>query len=700
MQRNKRKGPIRLMMSLWLGGCILGLFLASNLSAAQSARSQHTEVSLVSEAAVIAPGQPFTVALRMRMDPEWHTYWKNPGDAGLATRITWKLPRDFSTGPIQWPAPQRIETGGLVSFGYEEEAWLLVEVQPPASLRPGSRVTLSARVEWLECKEICLPGSAELNLSLPVGRTMQKAAALEPSFDSARAALPQRTFTKLRAEDHGSEIVLVLEQASARLVPRAFFFPEQEQLLSYTAPQQLEPAAPGLRLRMRKADNAIHSTTLSGVLRVEGPQGVVYLEVPELPLILTQSASAAGGGEKAGLTLWVLGLGFLGGLILNLMPCVFPVLGIKIMGLVQQAGMSPSTVLRHGLAYTGGVLISFWLLAGMLLLLRAGGAELGWGFQLQNPGFVFTLTSLLLVFGLNMSGVFEVGTSLIGTGARATSAPSWVGSFLSGALATVVATPCAAPFLAPALGAALALPPLPSLLLFTAIALGLASPFLLLSAFPKGVRFLPRPGPWMETLKQGLAFLLYAAAAYLLWVLAGQVEEAAFLAALLSLVVLGAAAWIYGKTSGLHHSSRRRNLGLALAIVLSVGALSYGWPSSSENDAVSWEPWSPLAVQTALEQKRPVYVDFTARWCATCQVNKRVVFGSAEVRKAFRERRVVALKADWTNQDPQITAELARFGRSAVPFNLIYLPGRDEPIILPEVLTPGVVLEALASGTR
>lgn len=677
-------------------GAMVITLLGGNVPAVEAAsvvRSQHTEAALISEVAAIAPGQPFTVALRMRMDPHWHTYWKNPGDSGLPTSIDWTLPPGFSAGPIQWPAPQRIELEGLVSYGYEGEAWLLVDITPPASLRPGTRAVLRARVDWLECKEICMPGTAELELSLPVARETRPEAARAADFAAARAALPQPSFTRLRVEDHGKRIALVLVEASPRLVTRAFFFAAEGQLVDYAGQQQLETHGTGMRLWIPAADNAVRPPLISGVLKVEGAGGVQHIQVTPLPLTPVvggmTDASAAGG------LLWALGFGFLGGLILNLMPCVFPVLGIKIMGLVRQAGEARGVVLRHGLAYTAGVLASFWLLAGLLLALRAGGAELGWGFQLQEPGFVYFLVAVMLVFGLNMSGVFEVGLSLTGTGNAVGSRSSWVGSFLSGVLATVVATPCAAPFLAPALGVALALPPLPSLGLFTAIGLGLASPFLLLSAFPRLVGFLPRPGAWMETLKQGLGFLLYAAAAYLLWVLAGQVDESRLLAALLSLVGLGVAGWIYGRTTGPHFTVVTRRAGAVAALVLAVAALAYGWPRAKGAGEVVWEVWSPAAVHAALQQGRPVYVDFTARWCATCQVNKRVVFGSAEVRRVFRERRVAALKADWTNQDPAITAELARFGRSAVPFNLVYLPGVAEPRVLPEVLTPGLVLEAL-----
>jgi thiol:disulfide interchange protein DsbD len=668
------------------------LSIGTGLQAGSLSRSQHTEAELVSEMAAIAPGQPFTVALRLKMDPHWHTYWKNPGDSGLATTIEWTLPRDFAAGPIQWPSPERLEVGGLVSYAYEGEAWLLVEITPPRSLRPGTQVNLKARVDWLECKEICMPGGADLTLTLPVATTPRRNPAREIDFSRARALLPQALFTAVRIEDEGRQIALVMEQASPRLVPNAFFFPAQEQLIDYAAPQRLVAGATPPRLVMAKAANAVDPAFVSGVLRIEGPAGVQYFEVPPLAPVPSAPEPRAGAPVRGFGT--ILLFGFLGGLILNLMPCVFPVLGLKIMGLVGQAGQSRSRVIHHGLAYTGGVLASFWLLAGLLLALRAGGAELGWGFQLQEPGFVYALAALMLLFGLNMSGVFEVGASLVGTGARASSS-GLGGSFLSGVLATVVATPCAAPFLAPALGAALALPALPSLVLFSAIALGLAAPFLALSAFPEAVRHLPRPGAWMETLKQGLAFLLYAAAAYLVWVLAGQADEARLLAALFSLVLLAVAAWIYGRCQSLAHPPRLRRAGWVTALLLAAAALAFGWPRAASPRELTWEPWSAERVEAALAANRPVYVDFTARWCATCQVNKRVVFGSSQVLKTFRERNVAALKADWTNQDPAITAELARFGRSAVPFNLVYLPGGAEPRVLPEVLTPGVVLDTL-----
>jgi len=388
-----------------------------------------------------------------------------------------------------------------------------------------------------------------------------------------------------------------------------------------------------------------------------------------------------------------LGLALLGGLILNLMPCVFPVLGLKVLGFVEQSGTQRRSVVAHGLMFTAGVLLSFWALAGLLAALRAAGTDLGWGFQLQSPVFVFALTVVMLAFGLNLSGVFEFGVHVTGLGSGLQTKSGPAGSFFAGVLATVVATPCSAPFLAPALGAALALPVTQSFVVFTVIAIGLSAPYLMLSIFPGAVRWLPRPGAWMETFKQLMAFPLYATAAYLVWVLAGQLSEGGLLAALLGLTLVAMAVWIYGRWNAPGASPARARFGLAAGVILLALGLMTGWPRAAAPTEVTWEKWSPQALAQLRAQGRYIYVDFTARWCATCQANKKLVFGSQDVQRAFSTKHIATLKADWTNSDPEITAELARFGRSAVPFNLLYTPGNSEPVELPALITPAFVLE-------
>jgi len=391
-------------------------------------------------------------------------------------------------------------------------------------------------------------------------------------------------------------------------------------------------------------------------------------------------------------------LALLGGLILNLMPCVFPVLGIKVLGFVNQAGSDRRKVVTHGLVFTLGVLLSFWALAGLLLALRAGGSQLGWGFQLQSPAFVFGMAAFLLVFALNLSGLFEVGLSATAVGGKLQMQDGYGGSFFTGVLATLVATPCSAPFLAPALGAALALSAGESFLVFTAIALGLSAPYLLLSIFPSAVKILPRPGAWMETFKQLMAFPLYATVGALLWVLAGQTKDNdyALLFIVSGLVLVAMAAWVYGRFAKI--------AGRVVAALLVASGIWLGWPrdggdtttTTASGYSLKWEQWSPEAVTAARAAGRTIYVDFTARWCATCQTNKAAVFSSDDVLAALEQKNVLLLKADWTSRDPAITEELAKWNRSAVPFNLIYAPGQDQPTVLPELLTPGIVIEALA----
>jgi thiol:disulfide interchange protein DsbD len=415
------------------------------------------------------------------------------------------------------------------------------------------------------------------------------------------------------------------------------------------------------------------------------------IDVPLTPA--TAAATKHTAAAPAGL-LATLPLAFIGGLILNLMPCVFPVLGLKIMGFVNQAGADRKKITLHGLTFTAGVLSSFWTLAAALAVLRAGGGELGWGFQLQSPPFVFGLAAVMLVFALSMSGVCEFGGSVMGAGAGLQMQSGYRGSFFTGVLATVVATPCSAPFLAPALGVALVMPMVQAFMVFTTIAIGLSTPYLLLSVFPQAVRLLPRPGAWMETFKQAMAFPLYATAGYLIWVLSAQTSESGSLMVIFGLTLIAMATWLYGRYATPGAKPLARRIGVFGGLLLLGAGVFLGWPRAKSAGDLEWETWSPARVAELQAAGKPVYVDFTARWCATCQANKKVVFGSAEVRRRFKELGVVILRGDWTNRDALITAELARWNRSAVPFNLVYRAGVTEPLPLPELLTPGMVLNA------
>jgi len=678
----------------------------------------HVKASLVTAETAIVPGKPVQVALRLVHDEHWHTYWLNPG-TGLVTTIAWTLPPGWKASEIQWPAPKALKdrTGTIVGNGYEGDLLLPVTLTPPADLAPGTSVTLKAAAEWLMCEEVCMPGDAKVSLTLPVAAS----AAPDPAFGARLTAvvanLPRADAAwKLSATRDAKNVTLTVTAAAtnpAAVLPDLRFFAD-DNYVAYELPQIVTAAAnSSFVLTLPISPDAPKDTAkLAGILtssngwRADGslPGLRVDLAFAAAPAPAPVKTSASAPAAPASL-LGTLFFALIGGLILNLMPCVFPVLGIKILGFVNQAGQDKKKVILHGLVFALGVLLSFWTLATVLAVLRAGGDQLGWGFQLQSPLFVFALAAVMLIFAMNMSGVFEFGLSATGVGSDLQMKSGFAGSFFTGVLATVVATPCSAPFLAPALGAALTLSTVESFAVFTAIAIGLAGPYLLLSIFPAAVKILPRPGAWMETFKQFMAFPLYATVAYLTWVLAGQTTENGSLMALFGLVLIALGVWFYGRYNAPGTKPAKVRFGtITAALVFAVGVWT-GWPEdiASKTAAaqaagapeVVWEKWSPETVTKLRAEGKTIYVDFTARWCATCQTNKKIVFHSDAVLRAFAAKKIVTLRADWTNKDPAITTELAKYQRSAVPFNVIWQPGKTEPLILPELLTPSVVLDAI-----
>jgi thiol:disulfide interchange protein DsbD len=687
----------------------------------------HVKVSLVAADASVQPGKSITVALRMVHDAHWHTYWVNPG-TGLPTTLDWKLPAGWKASDIQWPAPQVLKdkSGAVIGNGYEGDLLLPVTLTAPADAAPGSSVELKASASWLMCAEMCMPGDATLSLRLPVaadapkpdatwGERIRQTVATLPRALSEWAVVTSRT---------AKTVTLTVKPAgSPSHVPTDLHFFAADNLVGYELPQEVKSDGKGgFVLSLQVAPDApADAKNLTGILTAGNgwlaggnPRGLAVDAAFTVPAAATPGAQVTAGAAATTTTpapaptslVGTLLLALLGGLILNLMPCVFPVLGIKILGFVHQAGHERSKVVAHGLVFTLGVLLSFWSLAAVLAVLRAGGDQLGWGFQLQSPAFVYGLAILMLVFALNMSGLFEFGLSATGVGGELQTKSGYAGSFFTGILATVVATPCSAPFLAPALGAALAVSTVESFAIFTAIAVGLSTPYLMLSIFPQAVKVLPRPGAWMETFKQFMAFPLYATVAYLAWVLAGQTSEEGFRDALFGLVLIALAVWVYGRWTAPGASAGRVRFGVIGCVIAGLAGLWLGWPRTAEAapagsaPEVVWEAWSPEAVAKLRAENRIIYVDFTARWCATCQANKKLVFHNDEVLRYFAEKKIATLRADWTNKDPRITAELARYQRSAVPFNVFWIPGKNDPVILPELLTPGIVLEAVKQGSK
>jgi thiol:disulfide interchange protein DsbD len=676
-------------------------------SAAAPPPSELVQAELIAEPAAIASGEPFWVGLRLRVKDGWHVYWRNPGDSGEAVAIDWQLPPGFTAGPIVWPTPNRIPVAHLVNFGFESEVTLLARIAPPASLDASAPVTLNASATWLVCQKECIPGEASLIRSLPVatpGTPPQLDPTMRSVFEQARASLPKPSpwAAGLDVAPEWLTLKLAARDLKPETIRQAFFFPHAETLVQHAAPQTLSVTPEGLTLRMqRSALSTAPPNDAGGVLVVEETPGAgAGRQAFELTNVrIGQDSRAAGAAAPLGMVLQAALLALVGGLILNLMPCVFPVLSIKVLGLVEQAGGSRAAVRRHGAAYTAGVLAAFATLAVLLIGLRAAGAEVGWGFQLQSPATVAVLAYVLFAMGLSLSGVFYVGTSLQGIGGRVMRRSGLAGSFATGVLAAVVATPCTAPFMATAVGFALTQPAMVALTVMLALGLGLALPMLALTLAPGLIARLPQPGAWMETLKQLLAFPVYATVAWLVWVLAQQVGPAGLFAALVGLVLVALAAWSHNAAQAAEGWGRRAATGAVVASLFGAIVAIAGLEQDRANPGASaqtagaarYEPFSQQRLDQLRAANRPVFVNMTAAWCITCLVNEHAALSSAAVQAAFASHNIAYLKGDWTNRNPQITRVLEKHGRSGVPLYLLYA-GTAEPVVLPQILTPATVL--------
>jgi thiol:disulfide interchange protein len=662
------------------------------------------KAELVAETASVVPGARLWVDLHLEIKPGWHVYWRNPGDSGLPTAIDWKLPAGFLAGPILWPVPEHFVQNGIGNYGYAETADLLIPITVPSELADRQAVRLEAEGSWLVCADICIPGNAELSLSLPVAaQTPVPDPATAPLFAAARARLPVPApfETRFASGQHDFRLLVPSAALSGLRNPTAMFFPNKESLIDAAAVPRFSRDAEGLELLLPKASGgAAVQATLDGVLTLRGEDGAE--RAYEISANPAPFASA-----DSGVSWWqALLLAFLGGVLLNAMPCVFPILSLKILSAAQQAHGHRLERAYHGLAYTAGVVASFAALGGALLALRAAGHTVGWGFQLQSPVFVAVLAYLLFAMGLSLSGVADFGASFAGVGGRLAGRPGLLGTFFTGVLATVVATPCSAPFMATALGVALITPAAVSIGVFLALGLGLAAPYLAASLSSGWQRILPKPGVWMDFVKQVLAFPLYGTVAWLLWVLIQEVGPGEALSALFGLVLIAFAVWIYGRTRLARPVGRSLGTGLAAAggvaalfLAASLTAAVSGTPraQASTQSGLSYEAFTPQRLSTLLAEGKPVFVNVTAAWCVTCLVNERVALDTEAVRSAFAERGIVPLKADWTSQNPGITQFLQQFGRSGVPLYLLYT-GKSEPVLLPQILTVGTVLDALGNS--
>ena len=688
------------------------VFLLPTAVFAAPMQVDHAMVELISEYDAVVPGQSFDLALRFDLEEHWHIYWKNPGASGLSTTIDWLLPASIEAGDVQWPAPERIQLGGLVNYGYEEEAVFIVTLQAPEDLKLGSDLAITANLFWLICKETCLPGEAALDLVLPVASkaepSAEASAFTEARNRQARAAHPWATSAYIEKE----ALVVVIE---GEALPADFYLyadaeglvdPSAEQVRSTPAPNRAE-----LRLALDTPFFENQPLGISGVLQSGADSWEFNAEILDTPPPFVRALTEAepSGFEQRLLALGlpgILALAFLGGLILNIMPCVLPVLSLKVFSLLKHAGQTRSDALRHGLAYTAGVVLSFIALAAVLFALRALGEGIGWGFQLQSPGFVVVLSAVFFLFGLNLMGVFELGGRLVGADIKLAKRSDVLGSFGMGVLAAVVGAPCMGPLVAGVSGLAVQANLGTGLLIFGMMGLGLASPFLVLSVFPKLVAFLPKPGLWMESFKQGMGFLLMAAVVFLALVAGRQGGVDAILILLVVILLSSIAAWVFGRWGAASRSRRSQWIARLLALFL-IGAslffgvrsikevyLDYGNQETIAGISGQWGAWSSERVDELLAEGRPVFVDFTATWCLICQVNKKVALRTDATESLFTKKGIVAMEADWTRYDSDITDTLEKFGRSGVPLYLLYTPD-GAVTVLPQSLTNSIVRDAV-----
>lgn len=726
----------------WTYVLITAAFLAAGIvvSVAQAApvRDGPVTAELITDTSIIAPGVPFKAGIRFTMDDEWHLYWKNPGDSGAAPIITWMLPDGFTAGELRWPVPARKTVKGLTNYIYENEVLIRTTITPPSNLSTGENITLKAELDWLVCRIKCIPGTADVAAGMTAGA--------EPVPSAHRALFGTGTIPEMASrwiaagvwtDDH---LDLELRQQSNnsgtsenpemnragdpdRQRSRYDFFPLTRIIVKNGPIDQIEVKDDTVRFRMPL--NPLRPeipAVFEGILldRGTGPAAAAARAYHvRAPLARGDTDTMAGvepfagmgapiatggppGGFSGGFWMAIL-LAFAGGIVLNLMPCVLPVLSLKILGIVQHARDQRRQVVLQGIMFTLGILVTFWLLAGLLIVLKTAGHELGWGFQLQSPVFVGVISILLFLFSLSLFGLYEIGgalTAVGGDGGRR----GKTAAFFSGVTATVVATPCTAPFMGTAMGYALFQPAWVNLTVFTVLGFGMAVPYLFVSLWPGLARRIPKPGPWMVHLKEFMGFLLLGTVVWLAWVLAQLAGTEGLLRLMGMMLLAGFGAWLYGRWTGPEQRRGIRWLGrLAAAAVLAVVFIggAGGFTSleraaeQSRSGSGIWESWSHDAVVQARQEGDPVLIDFTASWCLTCQVNKKVALRTESVETALSNAGIRTFLADWTSRDPAITRALAAYGRNSVPLYVLYYPGRSEPVILPEVLTPGIVREYL-----
>lgn len=644
-----------------------------------------SSVTLLTESNQVGGEETLLVGLEFNLSPGWHTYWENPGDSGEGASIKWNLPSGFKASTILWPGPKRIPVEPLMTYGYEDKALLLTEIKSPKEF--SNPVKISAKINWLTCKDICIPQEGQVDMTLIKGPKV--ANQFTSKLKEVALTVPKNFPSPYRVSVINEKIFLQFEKEGSRNISEAYFFPKEYGLVNYTADQKLERNDNSFSLELSSAEVQLKTNTLKGVLKlkVDGIKEFYTLDLPlekntNNPLVTISLLTA-------------IIFAFLGGIILNAMPCVFPILSIKILSFIEQSQGSKEKLFHHGLVFSAGVLTTFLAVSALLIFLRASGEAIGWGYQLQSPWVVSLLIYLFVVIGIVFMGNIVLGSSFGNLGTLVQNQKDLTSSFFTGVLAVVVASPCTAPFMGPALGLALLQPGLKSIVIFLALGIGFSLPYLILSIYPQLLSKLPKPGEWMQTLKQIMAFPMWASALWLAWVLSSQVDMQSVFAVLLGALLIALGLWLLEKTQNSASILRRVTLIFSLGLMIfSIWLLPITSDNNSPNLKNEENAFSVQKLNSLRSEQKMVFLNFTADWCITCKVNEAIALNQDKVKKVLDEKNIIYLKADWTRKDPEIASMLASYGRTGVPLYLLF-PSQGDPIILPELLTEDLLLDFL-----
>ena len=656
--------------------------VSNSITAESFFNASESNLSLITESDLISSDETILVGLKFKLNPGWHTYWENPGDAGAGATVVWELPPNFTATEILWPGPKKIPVEPLMTYGYEDEALLLTKITSPKVLT--YPVNIRAKVSWFTCKDICLPQEGEVSIKLYQGSKSENKSTL--TLREMEKTVPTDLSSPYRVNLIDNKIFLQFEREGSQQISSAYFFPAEYGFISYVANQKLEKNDKSFSLELLPAEVQVKTMNLKGVLKLNLDGATEYYNL-DLPLHDNADISPPSLN-----LITALFFAFIGGLILNAMPCVFPILSIKILGFIEQSQGSREKIIQHGLVFSAGVLTTFLVVAGVLLFLRSTGDSIGWGYQLQSPLIISLLIYLFVAVGIVFMGNLVLGGQLAKYGVLAQSQRDLAGSFLTGVLAVVVASPCTAPFMGPALGMAFLQPGLGSLFIFLALGIGFSLPYMTLSIFPQLLSKLPKPGEWMETLKQIMAFPMWGSALWLTWVLSSQVELQSVFAVLIGALLVSVCLWLLEKTQNSQGLSR--NLALFISVFLlafSLWLIPTSYKEGPEEIERNGYEFSSERLENLRLNQQAIFLNFTADWCITCKVNEAVALNRESVKKILADKNIVYLKADWTRKDPEIASMLASYGRTGVPLYILF-PSQGKPIILPELLTEDLLV--------